>query len=301
MCGIMGYYCFGKKTPDKDKITEMFRKLENRGRDASGFAFINEKNNLVVYKVPVPSSELVKTNDWKELELPRVFIAHARAKTQGSEKCDANNHPLYNKYGLCIVHNGMILNDDEIFIRGKRDGEVDSEAILAVLSSKRKGDPIKKVFDTLDGSFSFALIDKNEPDKLVLVKKDNPLELYFDVENDILYFCSTKDIMREGLGVKQVTKRGFSIGDGQYHHFTLENNHSLIINSDGVESYKRYSPKKDYYPYRNYGTCEYPNPAKDFDWIECPFCLGVTLYNPDKPVNKCECCGMRLAEEDLYV
>ena len=47
MCGIMGYYCFGKTMPDKDKITNMFSLLESRGRDASGFAFIRDHNLLV--------------------------------------------------------------------------------------------------------------------------------------------------------------------------------------------------------------------------------------------------------------
>ena len=39
MCGIMGYYCFGSKRPDKNKIANMFQMLESRGKDSSGFAF----------------------------------------------------------------------------------------------------------------------------------------------------------------------------------------------------------------------------------------------------------------------
>ncbi len=41
MCGIMGYYSFGNTVPDKKKIEKMFVLLETRGRDASGFAFID--------------------------------------------------------------------------------------------------------------------------------------------------------------------------------------------------------------------------------------------------------------------
>ena len=68
MCGIMGFFCFGKTKPDKNKITEMFRLLESRGRDAAGFAYIHN-NNLIVNKAPMKSSELVKTDEWKDLEL----------------------------------------------------------------------------------------------------------------------------------------------------------------------------------------------------------------------------------------
>ncbi|MBI2417423.1 MAG: hypothetical protein HYV28_05875 [Ignavibacteriales bacterium] len=289
----MGFYCFGDKKPDKQKTTMMFELLESRGRDASGFAFLRD-DNLIVHKAPIRSSIMTHSKEWKELELPSVFIAHTRMKTQGSEQNNKNNHPLYNKEGLCIVHNGMIHNDKEIFGKSKRDGEVDSEAILAVLSTKNKGDKIKRVFDKLEGCFAFACIDKNNPDTLILVKKDNPVELYYDSHDDILYFCSETDIMREALGIQKNTKRGFNIGEGAYNHYTMENNFCLIINKDGVESYKRYSPRREHWGYRDYYK-------GDELIIECPHCLGATIYHEGKIFNRCENCGSPLNEEDLYV
>jgi len=170
MCGIGGFYAFGHTKPNKDQITEMFSLLETRGRDASGYAFIKD-GQLIVNKAPIKSSLFVKTEDWTKLELPKIMILHTRAATQGSNKIDANNHPLFSKQGVAIVHNGIIYNDKDIFSKThKRDGEVDSEAILHVLSSKYKGDKIKRVFDKLDGSFAFAAINTNEPEKLILVK-----------------------------------------------------------------------------------------------------------------------------------
>jgi glucosamine--fructose-6-phosphate aminotransferase (isomerizing) len=168
MCGIGGFISFSDKKPNKDKISNMFCLLQSRGRDACGLAFIRE-GNLIVNKAPIPSSEMVQSKDWQELELPRIMILHTRMKTQGSEKDPNNNHPLYNKEGIAIVHNGIIHNDHEIFGKNqKRDGQVDSEAILAVISSKGKGDKIKKVFDRIDGSFAVAVIDKNNPEQLIL-------------------------------------------------------------------------------------------------------------------------------------
>jgi len=64
MCGIMGYYSFGRTIPNKEKITNMFSLLETRGRDASGFAFINN-GELVVHKSPIKSSDMIKTDEWK--------------------------------------------------------------------------------------------------------------------------------------------------------------------------------------------------------------------------------------------
>ncbi|MCX6170166.1 MAG: hypothetical protein NTX65_12545 [Ignavibacteriales bacterium] len=294
MCGIMGYYCFRDKRPNKDQITEMFSLLETRGRDASGFAFIQD-NQLVVNKSPIKSSLFVKSDDWVKLELPKIMILHTRAATQGCSKNAANNHPLFNKQGIAIVHNGIIYNDKDIFGKNKRDGEVDSEAILQVLSTRGKGDKIKRVFDKLEGSFAFAAIDKNEPEKLILVKKDNPIDLYYDTENDILYFCSERRIMQEGLGLKAKSHRGFNLGEGNYHFYEMKNNHGLIFGSEGVESYEHYHPRKFY-------EQEFMYRSRDEEMIvECPYCLGTTTYFLGKLFNKCECCGVDINEEDLYV
>src|ERR1035441_7058928 len=186
MCGICGYYVFSNNMPDKNKISTMFSLLSSRGRDASGLAFIRD-GNLIVNKAPICSSEFVKSQDWLELELPKIMIMHARMKTQGSAEKNENNHPIYNKEGMAIVHNGIIHNDHEIFGKNQRDGEVDSEAVLAVLSTKGKGDKIKRVFDRIEGSFAVTIINKTDPDTLILIKKDNPIDMYFNIDQDILY------------------------------------------------------------------------------------------------------------------
>jgi len=58
MCGILGYYSFGSRLPDKNKITNMFSLLETRGRDASGYSFI-ENGELMVHKAPIKSSDMI--------------------------------------------------------------------------------------------------------------------------------------------------------------------------------------------------------------------------------------------------
>jgi len=298
MCGIMGYYSFGSIMPNKITITNMFALLETRGKDAAGFAFIKD-NNLVIHKEAIKSSEMIKTDEWKNLELPRIMILHCRMKTQGTEKNNANNHPLFNKQGLCIVHNGIIYNDKEIFGTKDRDGEVDSEAILAVLSSKQKGDKIKRVFDRLKGSFAFAAINKQEPDQLILVKKDNPLGLYYDSEDDILYFCSEREIMLDALNPKKISKRGFNLGEGNYHYYDLENNHALVVNSDGVESYKKYRPTVDRDWWMEREISRHSKNRNEMIEIECPYCLSIANYDPAKLLNRCDYCGEVLSEEEI--
>lgn len=296
MCGIMGYYAFGNTLPDKQKLTRMFTALESRGVDASGYAFV-ENNNLSVNKAPLRSSELIKTNEWKTLDLRPVMIFHTRLKTQGSEKNNLNNHPLFNKQGLCIVHNGMIYNDKEIFGWKERDAEVDSEAILAVLSSKKKGDRIKLLFDRLEGAFAVAVINRNNPEELILIKKDNPIDLYYNQKDDILYFCSERRIMQDALGIESSSKRGFNLGEGNYHFYEIENNHSLILNKNGVESYRKHYPKKvDWFSYR----LPKADTKVEDEFVQCPFCFSYTPYFGPETANFCEICGSQLEMEDLF-
>jgi glucosamine 6-phosphate synthetase-like amidotransferase/phosphosugar isomerase protein len=300
MCGIMGYYSFGDTVPDKRKIEKMFVLLETRGRDASGFAFIDPvTNKLSVTKSPVPSSNLIKYPQWTTLDLPKIMIAHTRMKTQGEPSNNMNNHPLFTKDGLAIVHNGQIYNDKEVFTKKvKRDAQVDSEAILAVLAkSKRKEDPIKRIYDTLDGAFAVACIDQNDIEKLTLIKKENPIELYYNSEDDILYFASEKGIMQEALEIRPTLQRGFSLGERNYHYYEMEDNHALIINSQGIESYKKYRPKY------SWGYSHFAKESFDDDLMlmECPYCFGMTYYNWDKIENKCQHCHQYFVEEDLYV
>jgi glucosamine 6-phosphate synthetase-like amidotransferase/phosphosugar isomerase protein len=296
MCGIMGWYSFGHTMPDKEKITNMFSLLESRGRDASGFAFIRD-NNLIVHKDAMKSSEFVKTNEWKDLVLPSSMILHTRMKTQGSEKNNANNHPLFSKNGIAIVHNGIIYNDKEIFGKKERDAEVDSESILHLLSMKMKGDKIKRLFDKVEGSFAVAMLDKYFPERLVLIKKDNPIDLYYDERSDILYFCSEREIMQEALNIEKVTVRGFNLGEKDFHFYEMHNNYALFINSEGVESYQKYYPSKSKWFDRRF---HYSNTPEEMI-IECPWCFSQTTYYDGKIFNKCEVCGMGINEEDLYV
>ena len=220
-------------------------------------------------------------------------------KTQGSEKNNANNHPLFSKNGIAIVHNGIIYNDKEIFGKKQRDAEVDSESILHLLSMKMKGDRIKRLFDKVEGSFAVAVLDKYLPERLVLIKKDNPIDLYYDSKDDIFYFCSEREIMQEALNIEKTTVRGFNLGEKDFHFYEMQNNYALFINSEGVESYQKYYPSKSKWFDRRFS---YPV-TSDFEEmiIECPWCFSQTTYYDGKLFNKCEVCGMGINEEDLYV
>ena len=51
--------------------------------------------------------------------------------------------------------------------------------------------------------------------------------------------------MQEALQIKKESKRGFNVGEGNYHFYEMENNHALIINKDGVESIPKILSQKE--------------------------------------------------------
>lgn len=103
--------------------------------------------------------------------------------------------------------------------------------------------------------------------------------------------------MRESLNIEKETLRGFNIGEGSYHYYEMQNNYALIINKDGVESYKKYYPSRSKWFDRRYRYESMPEEMI----IECPWCLAQTTYYDGKLWNKCEVCGMGINEEDLNV
>ena len=95
---------------------------------------------------------------------------HVRDYTKGHPKIEANNHPI--RHGAVVgVHNGLIVNDDEIFgsrgwDRAQPDMTVDSEAIFALLDDS----PGPETLEELYGAMATAWIDERRPDELFLAR-----------------------------------------------------------------------------------------------------------------------------------
>ena len=202
MCGIAGYFCFGEDRPSKEILSNLLVNTEIRGRDSTGVSFVKD-GALVVHKSPFKGSEFVtKNEDWLSLrddDIPKYMIMHCRATTQGSEKNNMNNHPVF-RDGLAIVHNGVIYNDDDLYKEFKfdRDAQVDTEIILALLESKREENWLSRVkqIDNLRGGFAVGAIDTAIPNTLCLFRHSNPIVIAVDTKNNILYFASTKEIIK---------------------------------------------------------------------------------------------------------
>ena len=239
MCGIAGYYCFGDKRPEPESIRKFFLKTSTRGTDATGYMFPDPKEASIRYfKHPIPAATFIKfpiVRDMIETKLPKVFVLHCRAKTQGDPRVNKNNHPVCYK-GVCIVHNGIIHNDAQLFqsLKLRREAQVDSEIIAAILSLHLRDGwqiAIKELAEAVTGSFAVVALATRNLSQLAVFRRSSPLELGIDRTNDILYFASTREILKESLSIDY---RGFLLPRRDIQYLSLKDDSVCIFDSEGL-------------------------------------------------------------------
>jgi len=178
MCGIVGYV--GEKNVISVLI-EGLRKLEYRGYDSAGIAYLNN-HKLVVEKEKGKLSELEKIIGSKNVP-STIGIGHTRWATHG-EPNFINSHPHTNMAGdIAVVHNGIIENYADIKKWLTQKGvvfasETDTEVIAHLVNYFLEGDlklAVQKAIGMLEGSYALAVISERFPDEIVAAKKDSPL------------------------------------------------------------------------------------------------------------------------------
>lgn len=178
MCGIVGYVGSNKAVP---YLIEGLSKLEYRGYDSAGIA-VNVNEQLQIFKTKGRLKNLEQIID---LEIDSVVgIGHTRWATHGAPS-DVNAHPHANQNDtIAVIHNGIIENYMEIkewLINDKHvsfKSETDSEVIAHLIDFYYEGDLLDAVYkavDRMEGAYAIGVIAKNEPNRLVAVRKDSPL------------------------------------------------------------------------------------------------------------------------------
>lgn len=178
MCGIVGY------VGDKDVIhvlIEGLRKLEYRGYDSAGIAYL-EQGKMVVEKEKGKLAQLERTIG--EKSIPKtVGIGHTRWATHG-EPNYVNAHPHMNMAGdIAVVHNGIIENYANIKKWLQQKGvvftsETDTEVIAHLVNYFLESDlklAVQKTIGMLEGSYALAVVSERYPNEVVAAKKDSPL------------------------------------------------------------------------------------------------------------------------------
>ncbi|AWU44286.1 glutamine--fructose-6-phosphate transaminase (isomerizing) [Blattabacterium punctulatus] len=181
MCGIIGYLGYREAYPI---IINGLKKLEYRGYDSSGIAvFYNGKYSL--YKTKGRVSELEK----KIFSIKGTTgIGHTRWATHGIPD-DINAHPhVSNSKELVLIHNGIIENYHAIKIILLKNGftfqsETDTEVLVNLIEYIQKKnklsleEAVRISLNEVIGAYSIAVIEKSDPDRIVIAKLGSPLTL----------------------------------------------------------------------------------------------------------------------------
>lgn len=210
MCGIVGYVGTKQAAPF---LIEGLTKLEYRGYDSAGIAVFDGEQINVEKSV----GRLASLKDKIENRVPQgvLGIGHTRWATHGRPS-DLNAHPHTDCTGnFVVVHNGIIENylslKEDLIKKGHEfKSETDTEVIAHLLEEVYKGDfeaAVREVLKRVDGSYALVFMSKNDPDRLICTKKDNPLVIGLgDGENFI-----ASDIP----AIIARTRRTYIINDGE--------------------------------------------------------------------------------------
>jgi glutamine---fructose-6-phosphate transaminase (isomerizing) len=179
MCGIVGYVGERNAIP---LLLEGLKRLEYRGYDSAGIAFIDNGN--VVLRKTVGKLKNLESIFGDSSFNTHVGIGHTRWATHGKPSY-INSHPHCDCTGrIVVVHNGIIENYSSLKRELVADGhallsETDTEVIAHLIERNLKdGNLLKAIISALrevKGTYALAIISSSDPDKIVAVRKGSPL------------------------------------------------------------------------------------------------------------------------------
>lgn len=184
-CGVFGVWNETEDAAAHDIYCGLTA-LQHRGQEAAGIAVCDtygEKDNLCLYKDKGLVSEVFNENTLEGLK-GNIGVGHVRYSTTGDDRIE-NVQPLvyyYLKGTLALVHNGNIVNSDELKQKLYDDGLVfrattDSEVIACLVAQKRAHtgsieEAVKLAAPELVGGYAIIIMS---PRKLVAMR--DPLGL----------------------------------------------------------------------------------------------------------------------------
>ncbi|MEN3011556.1 MAG: glutamine--fructose-6-phosphate transaminase (isomerizing) [Dictyoglomus thermophilum] len=224
MCGIFGYVGNKNCIP---YIISGLEKLEYRGYDSAGIAYLKDKN-LEIKKIVGKVQNLKEILDFNDFS--NTGIGHTRWATHGGISVE-NAHPHTDCEGnIAVVHNGIIENYKEIknflISRGhKFRSQTDTEIVPHLLEEMVDKDgmsleeALKELFKRLEGAFALLIIDKRRPSILYALRKQSPLIVGF------------------GTGENFVASDIPALGDYTERFYYLKDNQMAIVSDKEIKVY----------------------------------------------------------------
>ncbi len=253
MCGIVGAIAQRDVTPI---LLEGLRRLEYRGYDSAGLAICPERGCLQRMRAVGKVAQLERLLEGVEMH-GNLGIAHTRWATHGMP-AERNAHPHLSGERVAIVHNGIIENHAELRAELEVCGyafysETDTEVIVHLLADLlEKGLPVREAVRQgvvrLVGSYALAVIDPQDPERLVVARSGNPLVIGLGVGENF--------IASDVFALLPVTQRFVFLEDGDLAEITRDEIRVHDATGRRVEREERHSQLSisitDKGPYRHY-------------------------------------------------
>jgi len=237
-------------------LTEGLKHLEYRGYDSAGIAFIDNKI-ISSYKKIGNVSKLKESLDKKLIS--NVGIAHTRWATHGKPS-EKNAHPHISENNIAIVHNGIIENHIEIknkFFKNKTlSSSTDSEVLAHLInyfSEKNEIlDAVHFAIQEVKGSYAIAVLDKNNPKKIIGARNGSPLviglgdkENYIASDVQALLKHTNKFVYLEDGDIATITADEVKIFDKNKKNVRRETKKSaLTLNNSSKGDFEHYMLKE---------------------------------------------------------
>lgn len=199
MCGIFGFYSLSKNQQAKTKeftfsvFNSLAKEANSRGKEASGFALIEQDNTISYIKSDESVLKLIQSSQFSKMK--DVFMkqdvlsgmGHSRLVTHGSQLNHQNNQPVISQNGYIIgVHNGIVTNHASLWkaIKNKKSKsppELDTQSLFdfyenSLIENNSTPEGLIKSFDAIEGSASVAIY---QPEKQLLTLSTNTGSLYW--------------------------------------------------------------------------------------------------------------------------
>ena len=180
MCGIIAVVTIENAVPI---LINCLKKLEYRGYDSAGLALETDK---VINRIRAVGKVTELEQKTSNLEA-RIGIAHTRWATHGTVT-EVNAHPHMSKshkLSICVVHNGIIENHEELRsdlknLNYRFESQTDTEVIAHLLHYFRKNstsflDAASKLRNKLKGAFAISAISSLDKGQILGLKRGVPL------------------------------------------------------------------------------------------------------------------------------
>ncbi len=242
MCGIFGIIVKPGAAYKQQTISGVLNKLallsESRGKDSSGIAFRNDTSGHInVIKGDIPVSSLLKDPAFRETLDDSLksyasgsgfsVFGHARLVTNGSQLYEVNNQPVI-KDNILVIHNGIIVNVDEIWINNPgltREYTIDTEIIPALVRSElSSGNNLicacNESFSKLKGTYSVAMMFADSPE---FVFATNNGSFYYVTDHKTYFGFASESYFLEEL-----------LKDRVFEEFEHAGGHIQLVSNTGI-------------------------------------------------------------------